>query len=85
MLRLSCPGERERHNTDGHKSGVNILQSLFGLQLPLTHKRYNKMRRTYFSKEVFARPLSLCRCDSFCMYMHVSIQHLPALKTALMH
>ena len=37
-LRLSSAGERERHNADGHKSGVNILQFLFGLQLPLTRK-----------------------------------------------
>ena len=44
-------------HADGHKSGVNILQSLFGLQLPLTHKRYNKMRGTYFFKEIFARLL----------------------------
>ena len=56
-------GEREKHNADGHKTGVNILQSLFGLQLPLTHKRYNKMSGTYFFKEVLARLLfiaSIC-------------------------
>ena len=37
----------------------------------------------YFSKDFFARPLSLCRCDSFSIYMYsvykhiyyVSIQH----------
>ena len=36
-LRLS-PGERERPNADGHKRGLNLLQSLFSLQLPLTVK-----------------------------------------------
>ena len=62
-------GERERHSADGHKSGVNILQSLFGLQRPLTHKRYNKMRGTYFFKEVFARHYSLRRYVSS-IYMY---------------
>ena len=37
-LRLSSPGERERHNADGHKSGGQYIAVLFGLQLPLTHK-----------------------------------------------
>ena len=77
-LRLSSTGEQERHNADDHKSGDQYIAVQFGLQLPLTHKHYNKMRGTYFSKEVFARPLSLCRCDPFCIYMHiyyVSIQH----------
>ena len=31
-------GERERHNTDGHKSGGQYVAVLFGLQLPLTVK-----------------------------------------------
>ena len=76
-LRLSSPGERERHNVDGHKSGGQYIAVLFGLQLPLTIKPgitssnpYNKVRGTYFSKEIFARPLSLCRCDSFSIYMY---------------
>ena len=34
--------------------GVNMLQSLFGLQLPLTRKPYNKVRDICF-KEVFPR------------------------------
>ena len=37
-LRLSSPGERERHNVDGHKSGGRNIAVLFGLQLPLTVK-----------------------------------------------
>ena len=37
-LRLSSPGERERHNVDGHKSGGQYIAVLFGLQLPLTIK-----------------------------------------------
>ena len=39
-LRLSCPGERERHNADGHKSGGQYVAVLFGLQLPLTHNPF---------------------------------------------
>ena len=37
-LRLSSPGERERHNADGHKSGGKNISVMFGLQLPLTCK-----------------------------------------------
>ena len=33
-------GERERHNTDGHKSGGQYVAVLFGLQLPLTCKPF---------------------------------------------
>ena len=33
-------GERERHNTDGHKSGGQYVAVLFGLQLLLTHKPF---------------------------------------------
>ena len=75
-LRLSSPGERERHNVDGHKSGGQYIAVLFGLQLPLTVEPHttlsnlaNKLRGIYFVKEVFARPLSLCHCDLFCMYV----------------
>ena len=64
-LRLSSPGERERHNADGHKSGGQNIAVLFGLQLPLTHKRYNKMRGIYFVKEVFARLSSLLCCYDY--------------------
>ena len=39
-LRLSSPGERERHNADSHKSGGQYIAVLFGLQLPLTHKPF---------------------------------------------
>ena len=67
-LRLSSPGEQERHNTDGHNFGVKILQFLFGLQLPLTVKPHasfsnpcNKVRGKYFAKEVFLRLLFLCQ------------------------
>ena len=31
-LRLSRPGEQERHNADDHNSGVKILQFMFGLR-----------------------------------------------------
>ena len=52
--------------------GVKILQFMFGLQLPLTRKPWitfsnlcNKVRRTYFVKEVFLRAsLLFCRYDA---------------------
>ena len=40
-LRLSNPGERERHNADGHKNRGQYVAVLFGLQLPLTHNLSN--------------------------------------------
>ena len=36
--RLNSPGERERHNVDGHKSGGQNIAVMFDLQLPLTRK-----------------------------------------------
>ena len=48
-LQLSSPGEQERHNADGHKSGGQYLAVLFGLQLPLTHTNHsNKVRGIFF-------------------------------------
>ena len=39
--RLSSPGERERHTAmSGAVGKVNMLQSLFSHQLPLTHKPF---------------------------------------------
>ena len=46
-LRLSSPGKQER-NTDGHKSGGQYVAVLFGLQLPLTHNPFNKVRGIFF-------------------------------------
>ena len=40
-LRLSNPGEREKYTAlSGGAGEVNMLQSLFGLQLPLTHNPF---------------------------------------------
>ena len=61
-LRLSSPGERERHNADGHKSGGQNVAVMFGLQLP--------------PQRSLRSLLSLCRCDSFCMNLHMTIQHI---------
>ena len=70
--RLSSPGERERHTVmSGGAGEVNMLQSLFSLQLPLTHKPYNKVRGIFF-KEVFARLYSL-RQYVFCMNICIVI------------
>ena len=51
--------------------GVNMLQSLFGLQLPLARKPCNKVRGIFF-KEVFAR-LLLLRQYVFNIYMCICI------------
>ena len=75
-LRLSSPGERERHNADGHKSGGQYIAVMFGLQLPLTIKPwitfsnpYNKVRGIYFSKEVFALVCLFIVSLWCCVYM----------------
>ena len=54
-LRLSSPGERERNAVMAIREGVNILQSLFGLQLPLIHNPFNKVRGIFFERTVSAR------------------------------
>ena len=64
-------GERESHNADGHKSGGQYIAVLFGLQLPLTRKPYNKVRGIFF-KEVFASLLLLCQYV-FSIYMYICI------------
>ena len=57
------------------KVGVNILQ-FCSVTNTLSHANVtNKVRGIFFFKEVFARPLSLCHCDSFCMNLHMSIQY----------
>ena len=50
--------------------GVNILQ-FCSVSNSLSHANIANKVRYIFFKEVFARPLSLCRCDSFCMILHV--------------
>ena len=50
-LRLNSPGERERHNADGHKSGGQYVAVLFGPQLPLTHKPFQIKWEVYFLKK----------------------------------
>ena len=78
--RLSSPGERERHMVMSAGAGEdNMLQSLFSLQLPLTHNLSNKVRGIFF-KEVFARLYYCVNMYSacICVYMHiyyVAIQH----------
>ena len=72
-LRLSIR-RRERYTaTSGGAGEIKMLQSLFGLQLPLTHANLTIKWEVYFFKEVFPRPLLLCRYDSFCMNLHMRI------------
>ena len=49
------PGERERHNADGYKSGGQYVAVLFALQLPLTHATFKIKCEVYFSKNCVAR------------------------------
>ena len=63
-LRLSNPGERERHNAEGNKNGGQYVAVLFGLQLPLTHNPFNKVRGIFFQKKCLRSSL-LCRCYDF--------------------
>ena len=47
--RLSSPGEQQRHTAmSGGNGKVNMLQSLFSLELPLTHNLSNKVRGIFF-------------------------------------
>ena len=72
---IEHPGERERHNADGHKSGGQYIAVLFGLQLPLTQKTFQIKWEVYiFFKEFFARlhywinMYSACIC--VCIYAY---------------
>ena len=40
--------ENGERNADGHKSGGQYVAVLFGLQLPLTHNPFNKVRGIFF-------------------------------------
>ena len=70
----SSPGERERHTVmSGRVGEVNMLQSLFSLQLPLTHTTFaNKLRGTYFSKNCVAR-LYYCVVMILHVYVYICI------------
>ena len=71
-LRLSSPGEWERHNADGHNSGAQYVAVLFSLQLPLTHKHFTIKWEVDFFKEIFARFYWLRQYVS-CMYMCIYV------------
>ena len=48
-LRLSSPGERERNVVMANRVGWGqYVAVLFGLQLPLTHNSFNKVRGIFF-------------------------------------
>ena len=62
-LRLSSPGERERHTAMSGRAGeVNMLQSLFGLQLPLIRKPCNKLRGIFFLKSLRSSFINVSIC-----------------------
>ena len=80
-LRLSSPGEQERHNADGHKSGGQYIAVLFGLQLPLTVKPWVTLFEPFQIKwEVyFSKTVSLVvfivslRSARICIWLYNSI------------
>ena len=45
---LSSPGEWERNTVMANRVGGQYVAVLFGLQLPLTHKPFNKVRGIFF-------------------------------------
>ena len=81
-LRLSSPGERERHNADGHKFGGQNIAVMFDLQLPLTVKPHttfsnpcNKVRGNICIKKSSCVRLSFSlRQYVSCMNMYMRIQ-----------
>ena len=62
------PVEHQENEKDTTLVGGQYIAVLFGLQLPLTRKRFNKGKGIFF-KEIFARLHSLCQYVS-CMYMY---------------
>ena len=72
-LQLSSPGERERHNADGHKSGGSIYCSLCSVSNSLSHANLAIKWEVYFLKKS-----SLVFIYFICVYKpiyYVSIQH----------
>ena len=70
------PVEHQENEKDTTLTAIRVggqdITVMFGLQLPLTWKSCNKVRGTYFSKEVFLRlSLLLCRYDT----AHENITH----------
>ena len=93
-LRLSSPGEWERHNADGHKSGGQCIAVLFGLQTPSHSKTLSNPFGTLTIKwevHIFLKKSSLIfiHCVSMysaciCVYKHiyyVSIQQFMCNQT----
>ena len=63
------PRRTGRKGCDSQRScGVNMLQSLFGLQLPLTHNPFNKVKGIFSQRTVSAR-LYYC----VVMFLHASV------------
>ena len=58
-VELSSPGERERHNADGHKSGGSIYCSSVRSPTPSHTQTLQIKWEVYFFKEVFIRHYSL--------------------------
>ena len=82
-LRLSSPGERERHNADGHNFGVKIFQ-LCSVSSSLSHANLEQPFRTLaikwevniFVKEVFLRlPSSVVY---YCVWLIYCVSMYPA-------
>ena len=86
-LRLSRPGERERHNADGHKSGGQYVAVLFGLQLPLTRKPYNKVRDIFFKRSLRSSLFiaSICILHESYVYEFRTVGYIYRLTSGPLH
>ena len=60
-------GERERHNTDGHKNGCQYIAVLFGLQLLLMHTTLQINWEVHIFLKKSSLVLLLCHYDSACI------------------
>ena len=83
-LRLSSPGEQERHNADGHKSGGQYV-AVFVLSPPPSHTQTFQIKwEVYFFKRSL-RPSLLLRQYVFCMYICIYAYLLYGYTTVCMY
>ena len=79
-LRLSSPGEWERHTAMSGGAGRSICCSLCSVSTPSHTRPFQLKWEVYFSKRLCCSSLLLCRYDSFCINLHMSIQQYASSK-----
>ena len=73
--------ERGKETLMAIRVGVNMLQSLFGLQLPLTHTTLSNKVRGIFFKEVFAHLYYGVKMYSACICVYMQIYYVSIQQT----